>query len=159
MQFKDLIPWGRRETSSATTPEASPMLALQQDLNRVFDEYWNRFTSLAPNGFPKTDMCDKEDEIEVTMDLPGLDENDIDVSVTEDTLTIKSERRSETEEKRKDFYLHERTYGSFVRTVPLPMGVQTDKAKAEFRKGVLTVTLPKAPGTTSRSKRIQVKNH
>lgn len=159
MQFKDLIPWGRREPSSIGAGEATPLMTLQHDLNRVFDEYWNRFTALAPTGFPKTDVADNENQIEVKVDLPGMDEQDIDISVTEDTLTIKGEKRSESEEKNKDFYLHERSYGAFMRTVPLPVGIQADKAEAEFKKGVLTVTLPKAPGTASRSKKIQVKSH
>lgn len=133
-------------------------MTLQHDLNRVFDEYWNRFTALSSTGFPKTDVADRDNQIEVKVDLPGMDEKDIDISVTEDTLTIKGEKRSETEEKQKDFYLHERSYGSFVRTVPLPMGIQADKAEAEFKKGVLTVNLPKAPGLETRSKKIQVKS-
>lgn len=73
-------------------------------------------------------------------------------------MTIKGEKKSEQEEKKKDFYLHERSYGSFVRTIPLPVGVQADKAEADFKKGVLTVSLPKAPGA-ARSKKIQVKVH
>lgn len=169
MQIRDLIPWGQRGSSTgglAKQEEESPVLSLQRDINRVFDQFWRRFETAPFSGFenvfgggsPRTDIAETDKEIEVSVELPGMDEKDIEVSMTEDTLTIKGEKKGEREEKKKGYYLHERSYGSFYRSIPLPSGVDTDKANAEFKKGVLTVTLPKTPEAQARVKRIEVRS-
>jgi HSP20 family protein len=104
---------------------------------------------------PAVDMVDRKDEIVLRADLPGLDEKDIEVTVQDGMLTIRGERKEETEEKKEDYYYSERTYGVFARTLPLPAGVEADKVKAIFKKGVLEVHLPKAK--ESKGKRIEVK--
>jgi HSP20 family protein len=104
---------------------------------------------------PAVDMVDRKDEIVLRADLPGLDEKDIEVTVQDGMLTIRGERKEETEEKKGDYYYSERTYGVFARTLPLPAGVEADKVKAIFKKGVLEVHLPKA--TESKGKKIEVK--
>jgi len=93
---------------------------------------------------PAVDMVDAKDEIVLRADLPGMDEKSIDVTVQDGTLTISGERKEAKEEKKEDYYYSERTYGGFSRTVMLPTGVEADKVKATFRKGVLEVHLPKA---------------
>lgn len=93
---------------------------------------------------PAVDMVDEKDEIVVKADLPGLDQKDIEVTVQDGTLTIRGERKEEKEEKKEDYYYAERTYGAFMRSLPLPKGVDADKVKATFKKGVLEVHLPKA---------------
>lgn len=166
MQIKDLIPWGRgkKEVPRNSDDNENPLMTLQRDINRVFDGFWNRFErpSGGWNGFsqvgtPTIDVSDNDDEIEVSVELPGMDEKDIDVSVTRDLLTVRGEKKAEREEKKRGYYLSERSYGAFYRSIPLPAGVETDKAKAEFKKGVLTISLPKTPEAQAQAKRIEVK--
>lgn len=158
MSMRDLMPW-----SSGGTPRPggdNPLLGLQRDINRVFEETWKRFESLGPfagRGGPKVDVAETDDTVEVTVELPGVDAKDLDLSLTETALTIKGERKSEREEKKKDYVLSERSWGSFVRTIPLPSAVAPDQADATFAKGVLTVTLPKAPEAKEKVRKIAVK--
>lgn len=93
----------------------------------------------------------------MTFELPGLEEKDIDVQVTDDALTVKGEKKHEREEKRKDYHLPERSSGSFFRAIRLPAGVDSAKADTMFKNGVLTVTLPKTAEAKSKVKRINVK--
>jgi HSP20 family protein len=104
---------------------------------------------------PVVDVVEKEKEYQISAELPGLDEKDVDVSVADDMLTIKGEKddmltikgekREEKEEKAKNYYISERHYGAFQRSFQLPSGVDAEKIEANFQKGVLTVTLPKTP--------------
>jgi len=89
--------------------------------------------------------------------LPGIDEKDIEVKVANGILSIKGEKQEEKEEKKKDYYLRERNFGSFERSFQVPDGVDTDKIEASFKKGVLTVTLPKKPEAQIAAKKIDVK--
>jgi HSP20 family protein len=100
-------------------------------------------------------MVDHKEEFVLRADLPGLDEKDIEVTVEDGTVTIRGERKEETEEKKEDYYFSERTYGVFARTLPLPAGVEADKVRATFKKGVLEVHLPKAKET--KGKKIEIK--
>ena len=92
---------------------------------------------------PAVDVSEKDKEFEIMAELPGLDEKDVEVKLANGNLTIKGEKKEEKEEREKDYYLSERRYGSFVRSFPLPEGVNADKIEASFAKGVLTVKLPK----------------
>jgi HSP20 family protein len=93
---------------------------------------------------PAVDMIDGKDEIVLRADLPGVEEKDIEVTVEDGALTIRGERKEEREETKDTYYFSERTYGAFARTLTLPAGVERDKVKAIFAKGVLEVHLPKA---------------
>jgi HSP20 family protein len=94
---------------------------------------------------------------EITAELPGMDEKNIEVKVVNNTLTIKGEKREEKEEKKKDYYLQERHFGSFERRFQVPEGVDTDKIEASFNKGVLKVMLPKTAEAQKAEKKITVK--
>lgn len=166
MQIRDLIPWGR--SREATRVEVAggdnPVMHLQRDINRVFEDFWSRFErpfagiSGALTGFgPTTDVTETDEAVEVAIELPGLSEKDVEVSLTDDVLTIRGEKKRESEDKRMGVYISERSWGSFYRMVPLPPGVDTDKASASFKRGVLTVTLPKTPEAQSKVRRIEVK--
>lgn len=161
MAFKDLVPWNRKTGTLARREDEHPVLALHREMDRLFDNFWNEFGrpfgGFGGSGFPRADVAETDKTVEISVELPGLDEKDIDVSVTEDLLTIKGEKKSEREEKDKGYYLSERTFGAFHRAIPLPRGVQSSDAKAEFKKGVLTVTIPKTPEAQSKTKRIEVK--
>jgi HSP20 family protein len=104
---------------------------------------------------PDVDMIEGKEEIVLRADLPGLDEKDIEVTVQDGTVTIRGARQKETEEKKEDYYYHERSYGAFARTLMLPAGVDADRVKATFKKGVLEVHLPKAK--EAKGKKIEVK--
>lgn len=167
MQIRDLIPWGRQGSAPAPQDRTDPIIALQRDVNRMFEEFWRRFERPGLAGFdsfgalsfssPRTDVAETDKEIEVTMELPGLDEKDIELTVTGDMLTVKGEKKQERKEEQKGWYLSERSYGSFYRSIPLPPGTEADKATAEFKKGVLTVRLPKSEQAQKQVKRIEVK--
>ena len=89
-------------------------------------------------------------------DLPGVDEKDVEVVLSDGRLTIKGEKKLEKEEKKQDYYLHERSYGSFARSVALPFEADPDQVKASFAKGVLTVTVPKPPEVKAKQKKIPI---
>ena len=166
MQIRDLIPWSRnRREIEAHAGSDNPLLSLQRNINRVFDDFWSRFDTLAgpSNGLltgfgPRADVSETDQSVEVSFELPGMDEKEIDVSVTDDVLTIRGEKKAEREERKKGFYLSERSYGSFHRSIPLPAGVDSTKAEARFRKGVLTVTLPKTPEAQEKVRKIEVRS-
>ena len=164
MQIKDLIPWNRKGGEAARREDDNPIVALQRDMNRVFENFWNRFDSASgalerPFGpaSPKADVAETEKAVEVSVELPGMDEKDIEVSVSEDVLTIKGEKKSEREEKEKGYYLSERSFGAFYRSIPLPPGVAANDAQAAFKNGVLTITVPKTPEARAKVKKIAVK--
>jgi HSP20 family protein len=123
----------------------SPFRELARDMEEAFGRFFPGWSEEKGYGWmPAVDMADEKDEILVKADLPGLDQKDIEVTVQEGTLTIRGERKQEKEEKKEDYYYAERSYGAFVRSLPLPKGVEADKVKATFKKGVLEVHLPKA---------------
>ena len=93
---------------------------------------------------PAVDVFEKEDRFVVKAELPGMKEDDIDVSVVGDTLSIKGEKKTETEIKDEDYYRCERSYGSFYRSIPIPSNVDANKIEASFEDGVLEVALPKS---------------
>jgi HSP20 family protein len=123
----------------------------------VFDiePFWWRETSWATT--PAVNITESEKAYEITAELPGMDEKNIEVKVANSGLTIKGEKQEEREEKKKDYYLQERRFGSFERSFRLPEGVDKDKIEATFKKGVLTVTLPKSVEAQKAEKKIEVK--
>ena len=167
MQISDLIPWGRdKEKSSASEREnwSNPLVSLQRDINHVFEDFWHK----VENGWngrsdvvgmfgPSTDVTETDKSVDISIELPGMTEKDIDISLSSDTMTIRGEKKIEHEEERKGVYMSERSYGSFYRTVPLPAGVDPDKADAKFKNGVLTITLPKTAEAQAKVKRIPIK--
>ncbi len=106
---------------------------------------------------PSVDIAETEKTYELTAELAGMDEKNIEVKLVNGSLSIKGEKKEEKEEKKKDYYLHERRFGSFERCFAIPEGVDTDKIQASFKKGVLTVTLPKKAEAIKPEKKIEVK--
>lgn len=169
MAITDMIPWKRKESEReqeerGLAARQDPLLTFQQQMNQMFDDFF-RGWGLEPFGpspeagdlfSPRADVAESDDEIKVSLELPGLEEEDIDVSLSRDVLTIRGEKRREEEEKGRNYYRAERSFGSFQRSVPLPAPVDAGKADAVFRRGVLTVTLPKVRMAEGR-KQITVK--
>ncbi len=106
---------------------------------------------------PAVDFVEKDNAFEVHADLPGMDEKDIEVKVANGVMTIKGQKEENKEEKKEDFHLRERRFGSFERALKVPDTVDTDKIEASFKKGVLTVTLPKTAEAQKPVKKIEVK--
>jgi HSP20 family protein len=106
---------------------------------------------------PAVDISESDKDYEITADLPGMTEKDIEVTLANGGLIIKGQKQKEKEEKKKDYYLHERRFGSFERRFRVPEGVETDKIEAGFKNGVLTVTLPKTAEAQKAEKKIAVK--
>jgi HSP20 family protein len=104
---------------------------------------------------PRTDLTETDNEIEVTAELPGLERNDVDISVNDGVLVVRGEKKAETEKKDKNYHIAERTYGSFYRALQLPPGVDPSAIRATMSKGVLKITIPKP--THSETKKIEVK--
>ena len=128
-------------------------------LRRMFDmePAWRPASSFTFSA-PAIDMSEDEKAYKVSAELPGLDAEDVDVSISGNTLVLKGEKRQEKEEKEKNYYFSERAYGSFQRAFELPASVDRDKVSADFAKGVLTITLPKTPDAQKQQKKIEVKS-
>ena len=124
----------------------------------VFDvePFWRRELTWGATA-PAVDIVEKDKAYEITAELPGMEEKNIEVKLANGNLTIKGERQEEKEEKKKDYYLHERHFGSFERSFAVPEGVDGDKIEASFKQGILTVTLPKKPEAIKPEKKIEVK--
>lgn len=163
MAFRDLVPrtFGKREVRVKRNGD-DPFTMLQREMNDLFDNFFRSF-DIGPFGSrmgeftPRVDVSETDKEIKVSAELPGMDEKDIEVTLNKDSLTIKGEKKEEKEDKGKDYYRMERSYGSFSRTIPLPLEVETDRAEATFKKGVLTVTLPKTAKAIKETKKIAIK--
>jgi len=169
MAITDLIPWkwGGKKVPVEHRAERQPETALdlwQRDVDRLFDEFGRGFGFPSPHWltepsaefFPRADVAEDGNQVQVTIELPGVDEKDLHVSLSHDVLAIRGEKKEEREQKGKNYYRMERSYGSFERSIPLPTGVDEDKIDATFKQGVLTITLPKVAGKKE-SKKITVK--
>jgi len=165
MTIKNLVPWkwGEEEQVPAkrTQPEDT-LLSLHNDIDRLFDSFFRGF-DLAPFGesfstfSPNIDVKENDHNYQVTAELPGMDENDINLTLDNNILTISGEKKQETEDKGQNYYRTERSYGSFQRCISLPPNIEADKIDANFNKGILTVTLPKTAKAQKHVKRIPVK--
>ena len=140
----------RSELSGSWNPFAT-MRRLSDEMEQLFRGVgvgdipslrWLRTSASTGLWGPDVDILERKGQVIIRADLPGLGKEDVTVDVTDSDLTIKGERKSETEETKGGYYRSERSYGSFRRTVRLPEGVKTDQAKASFKNGVLEITMP-----------------
>jgi HSP20 family protein len=153
MAIFDLVPWKRNDKTVAVRREEDPFFTLRREMDRLFDDFWGS-SLLEPYGTfnPRVDVTETETEVKVTAELPGLDEKDVEVSLTQNMLTLSGEKKAEKEDKGENYYRVERSYGSFRRTIPLPIEVEADKVEAIFKNGVLNVVLPKTAQAQARKK-------
>jgi HSP20 family protein len=161
MDIKNLIPLGKKNIE-VRREEENPFAMMQRELNRVFDSFnrnWGlgAFPELTGSFMPRLDVTEDAKAFTVTAELPGMSEKEIDLSISGDTLTIRGEKKGEKEDKNKNYYYSERSYGTFMRSIPLPRQVETDKVSASFKKGVLTIILPKTAAAMESTKKIDVK--
>ncbi len=140
---------------------ARDLMSLRQAMDKLFEESVvrpSRFVFELGSGTVPIDMYQTENEIVVKSPLPGIKPEDVDISVSEGTLTIKVEHKEEKEINEKDYFHREIRYGELSRSVNLPMDVMADKAEAQFENGVLTLTLPKAEQAKPKQIKVQVKS-
>jgi HSP20 family protein len=168
MNVRDLIPWGRERSQAPSLfreDERDPFLSLHREVNRLFDDVFRGFDAGLPSlgrlsagaaRWPSVEISDGDKEIRVTAEIPGLEEKDVEVLLDDGVLTLKGEKRSETEDK--DRHFSERIYGRFERRIPLGYEIEEDKVDAHFKNGVLTVTLPKSAKAQVQAKRIAIKS-
>jgi HSP20 family protein len=143
-----------------------PLSAWEEEMDRWFEHFRRRFPSplwrgepwpLEPVKFaPALDVYEKGNEVVVKAELPGLSKDDIEVNLTESTLTVKGEKKQEEEIKHQDYYHYERSVGAFSRRIELPTTVKADEATASFKDGVLEVRLPKSEEAKRRVVKVQV---
>jgi HSP20 family protein len=175
MADKDMKTPGKPETEGRAPAARSrhPLLALRDEMDRLFDDFfagpaltpfrrgeaepWRRFSRMFESGFPAVDVAENEREYRITVELPGLDEKDIEIALAGDTLAVRGEKKQEREEKKESYVLSERRYGSFERSFPLPEDAEPEGIEARFRNGVLTLTLPKRPEAQAKRRTIEVK--
>jgi HSP20 family protein len=166
MAFRDLIPWNNRGRDVAVRhgDDANPFLTLHREMNRLFDDAFRGF-NLAPFGtadrlmngaavWPNLEISETDHEIKVTAELPGMDEKDVDVELANGVLSISGEKKTETQDEGR--FMSERYYGRFQRRIPVE-GIDQDRVTASFKKGVLTVVLPKTEEARRDVKRIAIK--
>ncbi|AZE49118.1 Heat shock protein, Hsp20 family [Pseudomonas chlororaphis] len=159
---------------SLTTDLWRPLEKLRQQVDHLFEDF-NRGSSLSPfsrglfdveplwqrqligHGLPAVDITEKDKSFEISAELPGMDQKNIELKLSNGCLIIKGEKKEDKEEKRKGYHLSERHYGSFERVFNLPKGVDADKIEASFSKGVLNISLPKKPEAMKSEKVVPIK--
>src|SRR3954452_4063120 len=168
MALRDLVPWrdSSRNVAVQRNETGNPLLALHREMNRMFDEAFRSFDidsfgSSGMMGWPSVELNETDKEVKVVAELPGLDQNDVAIELSDGVLTISGEKKSETEDEKKSETedkqrrFSERYYGRFERRIPVD-DVDQDKVAASFKDGVLTVTLPKLPSAQRKVKRIEI---
>jgi HSP20 family protein len=160
MALRDLIPWNNSSRNVAVQRNEGyhPIFALHREMNRLFDDAFRSFDigsfgSPTVLGWPNVELKESDSETTVIAELPGLEQNDVEVELADGELRISGEKKSETEDKERLF--SERYYGRFERRIPVD-DVDPDKVAASFKNGVLTVTLPKLPTAQQKVKRIAI---
>jgi HSP20 family protein len=159
MALRSLIPIGRER---GVARFAEPFTSLQREIDRLFDDFSRGWPTMGwPTAgrtaelMPSMDVAETDKDFEITAELPGLEEKDVQVNVADNVLTIKGEKKSEKEQKDKNYRMFERNYGSFSRTLELPAGINPDNIKASLVNGVLKVTVPKP--VPAQVKKVEVK--
>lgn len=150
---------------------SSPLLGWRDDFDRLFDSMlmsplsrrlgeWDPFHRrgmLGSDISPRMDVIERDNVFEVTAELPGVAEGDVDISISDGMITIRGEKKAESESKKGDYHLSERSWGSFTRSFHLPENADEDHIDATFEKGVLTLTMPKTEKPMPPRRKIEVK--
>lgn len=158
MDFRNLIPWNRDRNVPVVhhREDDHPVFALHREMNRLFDDFFRSFDLPArfgsSFGWPNIELSESDKEIKVIAELPGLEQKDVDVSLANDVLTIRGEKKGSS----ADALYSERWQGTFQRSVQLSPDADPDRVTADFRNGVLTVTIAKRPDAQNHVRRIPV---
>ena len=135
-------------TSLTTWKPLQDIFSTRREIDRIFDSFFGNHgvsrSTRDSTWAPLVDVVDSDDHVEFRAEVPGLSEDDVQVSVTENVLTIKGEKKSESEDKNAGYRLVERSYGQFQRSFNLPKNLRTEDVDASFKRGVLTISVPKS---------------
>lgn len=164
MRLSDLVPWNwdGSKVPVNVQKDTHPVSALQSEMNQVFDRFFSGFPFFNSPGkqagtfIPKVNVTEADSQIIVTAELPGMEKDDVKLTLTDEYLTLSGEKRSESEKTENGATYYEASYGSFRRVVPLDVEIDADNIHARMDKGVLTVTLPKTVGTRRSEKAISI---
>lgn len=162
LNMRDLIPWSRSRDVAAGRSGEHPLMSFQREMDRLFEDMWRSFDvpfvgrgePAATMISPRIELQDKEKEVIVRAELPGLQEKDVEITLTDNVLAIRGEKKVEKEEKEEGHTYSERSYGAFERRIPIDAEVLGEKVSAQLTDGVLTVTLPKNPQAKSQARHI-----
>jgi HSP20 family protein len=164
MASRSLMPFSRNQSMARWSEENDPFLAMRREMNRLFDDVFDGFG--LPSAFgpvlrqmpaaPKIDVSETDNEIQITAEMPGIDQNDVEVLLEDDRLIIRGEKKEKREDKDRNYHVRERVQGAFSRTLPLPFAPDPNQVKAEFRNGVMTITIPKPQEVKQKQHRIEV---
>lgn len=162
------------ETTPQTVAHAHPLMSLRDEVDRLFDNFFptargmvdidpfrrvgSAFRAMGDMA-PDVEVKETDERIEISAELPGMDEKDVSVTFRDGVLSIAGEKKAERKEEKADYHLSERTYGSFVRSFRLPDNVDDEHIDADFSKGVLTVAIPKKGEPAPSEKKIEIKGH
>lgn len=164
MSIKDLITRKDRDLVAHTRRD-DPFAEFHREMNRLFEDFFTDFsvapswnTGLAAAGAfsPRVNVSESEKEVVIEAELPGLDKKEVNVELQDNAVVISGEKKEEHEEKNKKWHRVEHSYGSFQRVIPLPANVNAGAAKAEFKKGLLTVSLPKLEKESVKKNTIEI---
>ncbi len=161
----------KKETSKEVAKvEPTRLPSPFEEMERWFDEFFRRpFSLFGPSWLPRlrmpeieeispsVDIFEEGDDVVVKAELPGMKKDDIDVTLSDDTITISGEKKREEKVEKKNYYRYERSFGSFSRSFRLPVDVQADKAKATFKDGILEIRIPKTEEAKKRQRKLQIK--
>lgn len=149
--FRSLIPSSHRA--------GEPFSSLQREINRLFEDTFSGAVGSDGKPFvmPSIDVKETDKAVEVEAELPGVDEKDVQVTFEDGVLTIRGEKKTQKEESKDGYRISERSYGSFLRTLDLPSGIDAEKISANCAKGVLKITLPKLAEALKKAKKIEIK--
>jgi HSP20 family protein len=167
MSAKSLIPFLGTQALLSRRP-TDPLQAFRSEMDRLLEDF---FTGFGTSGLalmrsggmpaavvaPQIDVSETDHDIQIKADIPGLEENDIEVFVVDDVLTLRGEKKAEHEEKQRGYRLVERASGAFSRVLRLPFSADPAQVEAAFKNGVLTITIPKPKGTPEKIHKIEVK--
>lgn len=162
MNIRNLLPAVQRP---AGKDDDLSFYSLQRQMNSLFDDFFTGF-DVAPRGLasgkfgsfmPSLDVKESDKEFTIRAELPGVEEKDIEVTVTDEAVTIKGEKKEEKEDKGKNYYYMERSYGSFNRVIPLSTETDANKAEAGFKNGVLNITIPKSQSAKAKGTKVPIK--
>ena len=185
MDIKKLAPWNwfkkENEENGHTVPvkynnksnnryTPATYSGLHNEMDRLFDDFFNgsalspfRSGSFMPEGItgtllkPSLDLGSTDNEYTVSVEIPGVSEKDVSIELVHDSLTVRGEKKQRKEEKNKNFYRLERSYGSFQRTLSLPDDANRENIKADFKNGVLNITIPRMAIPENKAKQIEIK--
>lgn len=161
MRIKDIMPWSHQTSEShQQLNQDDARHSLKQDINALVDRFVEKVGSFElpwHDTEAKSDVVQADKAVEISIELPGMELEDIDLSISDDMLVVQGEKKIEHREEKQGYFLSERAYGQIYRAIPLPPGLDVDAAVADLKNGVLTVRIPQSAEAAASVKKIDIK--